>query len=650
MKISENPTQIIDNIFRVHQCPLFLQHKCTQHRPFTCFHWHFQNQRRRQPIQKSDKSFNYSPDIYCSQYDETTGTCKKGDSCPLLHRVTGDTERRYHLRYYKTSACIHETDDNRNCEKNGPHCAFGHGHDDLRAPIFDASAGNATSATEIHERLNPDDNKWNDAEFVLSYYKTEACKKQPRFCRQGYACPHYHNAKDRRRNPKKFKYRSTPCPTVKKVGEDWQDPQKCDKGDNCPMCHTRTEQQFHPDIYKSTKCHDMQQTTYCPRGPFCAFAHVEQQEHDQNGHDGRIRSRADSDAKFELARERRRQQLEARQNNLRNSVSGDGSYRDQSTSFRDRTRSMGSFPRERPGASGTPTRESNSSFWPQQTNTACSSPIVQNMPSSHSPKNTNMESPGRNGQNGARMIRPSAWPPHPDREIEEKEIWSPEKTNGLNIFEDVTTEPSLVPYEEDTKYEYESKFNGSVSEEISRRRTQSASVSNHPSSQHSPPMIKEHDWKETIPSSPIAINMKPCGQLGSAILTGVYNSVGNGSGSNSYDTERYEISEMKRQLHDMKNISYQMKQELDYRKGQSTHLKELLHDAKLREQQLTRQLEHSNDHSNQLHKDRAKDRVLHEVRTCMAQQTRCPVPPEAIQQLRTQLLQDLDLLERALQS
>ena len=60
---------------------------------------------------------------------------------------------------FQTSACIHETDDNRNCEKNGPHCAFGHGHDDLRAPIFDASAGNATSATEIHERLNPDDNK-----------------------------------------------------------------------------------------------------------------------------------------------------------------------------------------------------------------------------------------------------------------------------------------------------------------------------------------------------------------------------------------------------------------------------------------------------------------------------------------------------------
>ena len=26
------------------QCPLFLQHKCQQHRPFTCFNWHFQVQ------------------------------------------------------------------------------------------------------------------------------------------------------------------------------------------------------------------------------------------------------------------------------------------------------------------------------------------------------------------------------------------------------------------------------------------------------------------------------------------------------------------------------------------------------------------------------------------------------------------------------
>lgn len=27
--------------------------------------------------------------------------------CPFLHRTAGDTERRYHLRYYKTCMCVH---------------------------------------------------------------------------------------------------------------------------------------------------------------------------------------------------------------------------------------------------------------------------------------------------------------------------------------------------------------------------------------------------------------------------------------------------------------------------------------------------------------------------------------------------------------
>ena len=65
--------------FRVEQCKAFLQHKCNQHRPFTCFHWHFMNQRRRRPVKRRDGTFNYSPDVYCSVYDETTGICPNGD-------------------------------------------------------------------------------------------------------------------------------------------------------------------------------------------------------------------------------------------------------------------------------------------------------------------------------------------------------------------------------------------------------------------------------------------------------------------------------------------------------------------------------------------------------------------------------------------
>lgn len=60
-----------------------------------------------------------------------------------------------------------------------------------------------------------------------------------------------------------------------KHGDEWGEPGNCESGDTCPYCHTRTEQQFHPEIYKSTKCNDVQTAGYCPRGVFCAFAHVE---------------------------------------------------------------------------------------------------------------------------------------------------------------------------------------------------------------------------------------------------------------------------------------------------------------------------------------------------------------------------------------
>ncbi|XP_068769724.1 RING finger protein unkempt homolog isoform X11 [Struthio camelus] len=282
--------------FRTEQCPLFVQHKCTQHRPYTCFHWHFVNQRRRRSIRRRDGTFNYSPDIYCTKYDETTGICPEGDECPFLHRTTGDTERRYHLRYYKTGICIHETDSKGNCTKNGVHCAFAHGPHDLRSPVYDIRElqamealqnGQTTSEGGIEgqsavaashamiEKILGEEPRWQDTTYVLGNYKTEQCKKPPRLCRQGYACPYYHNSKDRRRSPRKHKYRSSPCPSVKH-GDEWGDPSKCENGDSCQYCHTRTEQQFHPEIYKSTKCNDMQQSGSCPRGPFCAFAHVEQ--------------------------------------------------------------------------------------------------------------------------------------------------------------------------------------------------------------------------------------------------------------------------------------------------------------------------------------------------------------------------------------
>jgi hypothetical protein len=97
------------------------------------------------------------------------------------------------------------------------------------------------------ERILNEDPKWNETNYVLINYKTEQCKRPPRLCRQGFACPQYHNARDKRRNPSLFKYRSTPCPNVKQ-GDDWLEPTVCENGDACKYCHSRTEQQFHPEV------------------------------------------------------------------------------------------------------------------------------------------------------------------------------------------------------------------------------------------------------------------------------------------------------------------------------------------------------------------------------------------------------------------
>jgi len=47
---------------------------------------------------------------------------------------------------------------------------------------------------------------------------------------------------------KNLHYRSTPCPHVKQ-SDEWIDPTICESGDSCKYCHTRTEQQFHPEVY-----------------------------------------------------------------------------------------------------------------------------------------------------------------------------------------------------------------------------------------------------------------------------------------------------------------------------------------------------------------------------------------------------------------
>ncbi|VDM02647.1 unnamed protein product [Schistocephalus solidus] len=162
------------NEFRTSQCPLFLEQQCQNHRPYTCFYWHFPNQRRRRPVKREDGTFNYNPDVYCDKYDENAGTCPDGDACPYAHRNAGDTERRYHPRYFKTGNCIYETTETGACVKNGLHCAFAHGPDDLRLPVYDIREIQDSSSKE---RVLSEDPKWNGKSALDIIMLTYFCVK-----------------------------------------------------------------------------------------------------------------------------------------------------------------------------------------------------------------------------------------------------------------------------------------------------------------------------------------------------------------------------------------------------------------------------------------------------------------------------------------
>lgn len=90
-----------------------------------------------------------------------------------MHRTAGDTERRYHLRYYKTCMCVHDTDARGFCVKNGMHCAFAHGNHDHRPPVYDikeiqalenadvdGSSSNGPNALDKERNLMNEDPKW----------------------------------------------------------------------------------------------------------------------------------------------------------------------------------------------------------------------------------------------------------------------------------------------------------------------------------------------------------------------------------------------------------------------------------------------------------------------------------------------------------
>lgn len=76
---------------------------------------------------------------------------------------------------------MHETDSKGHCMKNGPHCPFAHGAQDLRAPVYDIQELQAMeSQKEVNVNETPlgsslekdrtlnDDPRWNGKTFYMT--------------------------------------------------------------------------------------------------------------------------------------------------------------------------------------------------------------------------------------------------------------------------------------------------------------------------------------------------------------------------------------------------------------------------------------------------------------------------------------------------
>ncbi|KAJ1608846.1 CCCH RNA binding domain-containing protein [Cryptosporidium canis] len=113
----------------------------------------------------------------------------------------------------------------------------------------------------------------------LNQFRTILCNDHLNSkCLDPEICFNSHCAAWQRRNPKKFKYSSTICPDIeflRKGGKGRMSLNcKCRKGKNCEFAHTKEEELYHPDSYKTKKCNAYPNCKrfYCPFIHECEFS------------------------------------------------------------------------------------------------------------------------------------------------------------------------------------------------------------------------------------------------------------------------------------------------------------------------------------------------------------------------------------------
>ncbi|ORM41592.1 RING finger protein unkempt -like protein [Babesia sp. Xinjiang] len=121
----------------------------------------------------------------------------------------------------------------------------------------------------------------------LEEFRTNQCPNYVKgLCRDSNKCDMSHSETWPRRNPSLFKYDYKLCPNIQffRVYNKMQLQGKCHYGRRCRFSHSKEEQLYHPDLYKTRMCLNYPDC----KGYFCPFAHSKAE----------LRERKDSTALF----------------------------------------------------------------------------------------------------------------------------------------------------------------------------------------------------------------------------------------------------------------------------------------------------------------------------------------------------------------
>eukprot|EP00916_Digyalum_oweni_P015738 GHVL01025805.1.p1 GENE.GHVL01025805.1~~GHVL01025805.1.p1 ORF type:complete len:228 (+),score=40.59 GHVL01025805.1:32-715(+) len=104
---------------RVNKCNLFSSGQCPNNKPFCCFDYHFEFQRRRSPVTQ-DGMLRYW-DVPCESAFSSS-TCLFADQCIYCHT---SEELQFHPARFRTRMCP-------NVDCSNPLCTFAHSQSELR--------------------------------------------------------------------------------------------------------------------------------------------------------------------------------------------------------------------------------------------------------------------------------------------------------------------------------------------------------------------------------------------------------------------------------------------------------------------------------------------------------------------------------------